>query len=616
MNTAQAPSFWRKVWKPVLGIFLVAAVVLLGAVGWSMVGDISTNQQAFVLYTVTEADLPIVVTERGNLESQLETTIRCDVENSSFDRSTPGTQIIFIVANGSAVKEGELLVELDSAAIRDRLDSQQLSYDRSVSQLIQARAKYENQLTQNETAEAEAELKVKLAELDLDMYQDPTAGTFKLAVENIERQIEEAKNLILESQVQLELEKIDKAGVEALFKLGYRNSKDLEQSHLNYLKVEDSLSSAINRLINHQASRTQLETYEQQMQLSSLNGILATVRRGLKQVGIDNESKKEQANAAQIEAEKAEAKEDERLKKLTEQLVLCKIKAPHDGMAVYARENSRYSNNSEIAEGVTVRERQKILSLPDLSRMRVKTQVHEAVLDQVRVGLPVIVKIDAFPNRTYRGVVEEVAVVPSSSYYTTVKTYECMVTIDEEVEQLKPGMTAVVDIHVERLKDILAVPVQAVVQVEGATWCYLQTDQGIERRDIELGRTNDKFVHVMKGLTSGEQIILNPMSIIEETEKKEIAPDAGVGESPEIPPPSATNVDKAKKGPGGAAWKGGTTRKGGPAGKSSGAGKGGGAARFGGGRGPGGGGVNRRPGGVPPGGGRPSGGPRGGGGGK
>jgi len=615
MKTAHAPSLSSKLWKPALAVGIVAAILLLGAAASNMMGGIAANQQAFVLYTVTEADLPIVVTERGNLESQLETAIRCDVESSSFDRNTQGTQIIFIVPNGSAVNEGDLLVELDSAAIRNQLDSQQLAYDRAISQLIQAKAKYQNQLTQNETAEAEAALKVKLAELDLEMYKDDESGTFKLAMEDIERQIEEAKNTILESQAALELQKTEKAGIEALFKLGYRGRSDLDQSRYSYLQAEDKLARSVNLLINYQGNRKRLETYEQQMQLLSLNGVLATVQRNLEQVKIDNESKKEQANAAKIEAEKAEAKEKERLDKLTEQLELCKIYAPHSGMAVYARENSRYSSDAEIAEGVTVRQRQKILSLPDLSRMRVKTQVHEAVLDQVRVGLPVTVKIDAFPNRIYQGVVEQVAVVPSSSYYTTVKTYDCSIRIEELVEQLKPGMTAVVDIHVERLKNILAVPVQAIVQMDGSTWCYVQTEHGIERRDVELGRTNDKFVHVTKGLKSGEQIILNPMSIIKESEseKKEIAPDAGMGETPDIPPPPAADENGGGKAPGGAGKAGGAARPGSggrPAGGrggegfggSRGGGPGGGAAGpgAGGGAAGGGGGANRtRPSGAP-----------------
>lgn len=584
MNTAQVRSLSNKIWIPAVAVCVVAAVLLLGAASWGLVGDkLGATQQAFVLYTVTPADLPIVVTERGNLESQLETSIRCDVESSSYDRNTQGTQIIYIVPNGSAVKEGDLLVELDSAAIRNQLDSQQLAYDRAISQLIQAKAKYQNQLTQNETAQAEAALKVKLAELDLEMYKDEESGTFKLAMEDIERQIEESKNTILESQAALELQKTEKAGIEALFKLGYRGRSDLDQSRFKFLQAEDKLASSVNRLINYQDSRKRLETYEQQMQLLSLNGVLATAQRNLEQVKVDNESKKEQADAARIEAEKAEAKEKERLEKLTQQLELCKIYAPHDGMAVYARENNRYSSDAEIAEGVTVRQRQKILSLPDLSRMRVKTQVHEAVLDQVRLGLPVTVKIDAFPNRTYTGVVEQVAVVPSSSYYTTVKTYDCSIKIDELVEQLKPGMTAVVDIHVERLKDVLAVPVQAIVQMDGSTWCYSQTAHGIERRDVELGRTNDKFVHVTKGLQSGERIVLNPMSIIKESDskKKKIAPDAGVGETPDIPPPPAVDEKAGQQGPVGGGQKGAGLPRPGPGGRPA-AGRGGGKA-FGGG---------------------------------
>ena len=202
------------------------------------------------------------------------------------------------------------------------------------------------------------------------------------------------------------------------------------------------------------------------MQKLQLEGDLATAERSLKQVKIDNESELAQRLALKVEADKGEEKELERLDKLKDQLKLCKIYAPHDGMVVYDRDNDRYSSETDIAEGVTVRERQRILSLPDLSQMQVKTQIHEAVLDQIHAGLPVTVKVEAYPNRAYSGVVHEVAVVPSGSYYTSVKTYDCVVRINERVESLKPGMTAAVEVHVDRIKDVLSVPVQAIVQVE------------------------------------------------------------------------------------------------------------------------------------------------------
>ena len=90
-------------------------------------------------------------------------------------------------------------------------------------------------------------------------------------------------------------------------------------------------------------------------------------------------------------------------------------------------------------------------------------------------------------------------------------------TIDGEVERLRPGMSASVDIHVERIKDVLSVPVQAIVEIGDDTWCYVHGRNGIERRVLELGRSNDKFVEVRKGLEAGDQVVLNTMAIIDES---------------------------------------------------------------------------------------------------
>jgi multidrug efflux pump subunit AcrA (membrane-fusion protein) len=82
-------------------------------------------------------------------------------------------------------------------------------------------------------------------------------------------------------------------------------------------------------------------------------------------------------------------------------------------------------------------------------------------------------------------------------------------------------MTAVVDIQVDRLEDVLSIPVQAVVQVERDNWCYVQGEGGIERRNIRLGRSNDKFVEVRGGLEPGVEVVLNPMAIVAEAEDRE-----------------------------------------------------------------------------------------------
>jgi len=78
-------------------------------------------------------------------------------------------------------------------------------------------------------------------------------------------------------------------------------------------------------------------------------------------------------------------------------------------------------------------------------------------------------------------------------------------------------MTAVVEVHVARLEDVLSVPVQAIVQRGRQTWCYTQGSGGVERIPVELGRTNDKFVQIRSGLNDGDRVVLNPMSIFDDS---------------------------------------------------------------------------------------------------
>ncbi len=510
-------------------ILVISAVCLIGVLGVfsnSFWGGLGSTKPQLVYYDVTSADLPIVITERGYLESQEQTSIRCRVETYDRRSGLTGTTILSIVPNGSVVKQGDLLIELDSVQIRDLLESESLELQSDRSTLTQAQARKENRETQNLTAIAEAELALKLAELNRKMYVDEQSGSFKLSLSEIERQIDESRNSILEAQAALKLQETERDGIEQLFRLGYKGKSDLEQSRYAFMKSEAALAAAVNRLANHDATKQQLETYQKQMELMKLDGEVATAERNLQQVRVTNASELAQVEAQLFEAKERVQRQEARIAQYQRQLEYCTIRAPHAGMVVYAQDEQ---GNTTVAVGQSVRSRQELLTLPDLSRMRVRTQIHEAVLDQVRRGLPVTLRIDAFPNEPYQGIVERVAVVPSSNS-NGVKTYECVINIPVEVEKLKPGMTAVSEIHVDRLKDVLSLPVQAIVQIDGETWCYVDNENGIERRDVELGRNNDKFVQVTKGIQDGDRAVLNPLAIasLENREQKSISPEAGV----------------------------------------------------------------------------------------
>ncbi len=514
-----------------VGLVLLAVVaVVLAFGGLESLRARNGPDQRFVYYTVSRGELPIVVTEKGHLESQRVTEIRCELENISSSRSSvTGTQILFIVPNGKTVKEGELLVELDSAPLNERLDDQVLSYERANAEKLHATAKFKNQITRNETDLAEAKLGVELAKLALDMYEDGEDGTYQISLQELDLKAQEAKNKIREAQAGLLMQETNRNGIEMLYKLGYRGKGDRDQAVYKYLQAEDALVRATNGLATAISNLKKLDQYEHPMKKLELEAAKNTAENSLKQVILDNEAHYAMTQAAKTAADRAFDKEEERLEKYKEQLKKCKIYAPHDGMVVYSTDHSRNGSSSSIAEGAFVRQRQKILTLPDLTTMQVKTAVHESVLDQVGSGLRASIQIDAFPDRTYHGTVESVAVLPDQGGWlnSDIKVYETIVTIDEKVERLKPGMTAVVEIHVDRLQDVLCVPVQAFVQVGQDTWCYVSTSGGPQRRTVELGPTNDKFVEVRAGIKEGEQVLLNSMEIFDQTRKsgREISPE-------------------------------------------------------------------------------------------
>jgi hypothetical protein len=238
----------------------------------------------------------------------------------------------------------------------------------------------------------------------------------------------------------------------------------------------------------------------------------------------DLESKVETAKA-KMESEKAAfALEESRLKRLEDQKGYCVITAPQDGMVVYANEQSgsRFGGQQgpQVEEGATVRERQTILRLPDLSQMQVKVAVHETKVEQLRIGMRARIRI---LDRELQGAVSSIAnqPEPTSFFSASVKEYGTIVKIDGQPAGLRPGMTSEVEILVAHLKDVLTLPVAAVVEQRGKYFCWVATAGKTERRSLVLGLNNDRFVEVKDGVTAGEQVLLNPRAVVAEAKVSE-----------------------------------------------------------------------------------------------
>lgn len=491
----------------VLSLLALGGVSLFLAAGWPHPEDRLTHKALW--REVRRTDLSISVIERGNLESQENVEIYCEVEDVQRD-GINGTPIVWIIPNGASVEKGELLCELETTPMREALDEQLLDTEEARTDQFQAEANYDNQITTNETTEAEAELDVELAKLNLQMFTDKETGTHRLAVEEIKRSIDDTNNEILASQASLELKDDDRRGLQSLFKLGYANRNELRRSELSYLQAEGEYAAKLNKLQTSMATLRKKQDYERRMQLMELEGQVKTAERALIQTKRNNEAQLARLKSLLRTRTEQLKKEEERLKRYETQLELCKIYAPQTGMVAYASDR-----NNEVREGVPVRYRQHLMSIPKLDAMQVRTAVHESVLDQISSGLAATITIDAFPDRRYEGEVQSVAVLPDQNGWrgSNTKVYETVVTIDAKVQGLKPGMTAVTEIHIDELKDVVAVPVQAVMQHSDDTWCVVKSRQGVQPVSVTVGRSNDAYVEIIDGLQAGDQVALNPTDL-------------------------------------------------------------------------------------------------------
>ncbi|MEK6262455.1 MAG: efflux RND transporter periplasmic adaptor subunit [Planctomycetota bacterium] len=238
---------------------------------------------------------------------------------------------------------------------------------------------------------------------------------------------------------------------------------------------------------------------------------------------IDRIKRKGLAALAQFEAEHKSREltydvESKKLDRLKAQIEACKIKATQDGQVVYANTRDGRSSDQVLIEvGGTVRERQPIINLPDLDSMKVNARIHESRISLVRTGLAAKIKVDAYADVTFYGEVDAVASVPSStsSFNREIKEYEAVIKIlddPEKVNKLRPGLTATIEVLVERRDNILQIPVQAVVTVGAKQFVFVVSGKSVGRKAITIGQTNERMIEIVSGLNEGDQVVMNPRS--------------------------------------------------------------------------------------------------------
>ncbi len=434
--------------KVVVLLLVLGGLAAGGYAYWSNRAQ-TTKKVNVIFATVEKGTFVHEVNGKGSAESAKNVDVASQVEGSAT--------IITLVPEGTDVKKGQLLVELDSSDIDEKYDSQVVTTNSSLATLNSSRAT------------------LRSAEISLEEYVE---GTF-------EQTWMEYENSIFTAEHERKKSSDDAAYTGRLVTLGFATEQTYEVKKVDSEKSKNTLDVA-------ELKKTTLLKYTSEKQITSLMSDIETAR-----ARVDSDRNSYEINK----------RREERYKEQSEN---CKIRAPQDGQVVYANQDSRRMSESEmIKEGATVRNRQVLIRLPDKTQMRVKAMINEANISSVAVGQPAKITFDSIPGRVVSGEVVKVNPYPEIVWMSSAKDYVTMVKINEELPELRSGLTAQVRIIAKEQKDALMVPVQCVLEYDSKNYCLTYNGEKGEWgcKEVWLGDSNEKQVVIKKGLNEGDVVV-------------------------------------------------------------------------------------------------------------
>lgn len=431
-----------------LGLALLGALLLTGAAFLR-----SSAADGALSATVARGTLTVRLTETGTLRPAESITYRSPLGGRE-------AEIVSLVAEGMGVSEGDLLVRLDTTDLKRELE-------RAV----------------QEARQAEVELQVAEVELQegRDTVESLKEGEGALGVE-------EARSGLRLAEKKAERLRDEHEKLKPLMEKGFITRDELDRAAFEAEQAESDL-----QLARRKADVYIRRTHPQGEQRAQL-------QLAQKQAALEN---------ARARAREARA----RVRALQESIEGCGIHARRAGLVVY-EEFLGANPRRKVRVGDRVTQSQGLVTIPEVKRMMVEASVNEADVHRVQPGQPATITLDAFPGLRLAGRVVRVGTLARGSADRALdeKRFDLVVEIDPTGADLRPEMTARVDILVGERGRVLLVPVNAVFEHQGVPVCHVLRPFRVETRQVDLGESNGLYAEVLAGLREGERVALTDVA--------------------------------------------------------------------------------------------------------
>jgi len=383
-----------------------------------------------------------------------------------MEEEKPGsTRIVSILPDGTPVKAGQIVAELDQSALTDEEKAQRIRFLQAKSFVEQAKAIQE------------------VNEITLREYRD---GIYPQDLQLIKQYIQTC---------QIERDRADRnfQWSSDMLKKGYRTPFQVKGDELAFKQAEIALKEATGML-------ERLTKYTGPKIIKALEANVEAIR------------------SDKLMQDASFSLESQRLERIRKNIANCTVRAPREGIVVYSNQTNPWGMvEAQIDQGVTLRQDQPIFNLPDPQHMRVKARINESKVSMVQTGQPVLILVDAFPERPLKGIVAEVTPISVPIRGSDVRIYYANVAITQGFAELRPGLSAEIMIEIQTRHDVTRVPIDSIRWVGGRSYVAVYDrprdeagQQSWRWQEIEIGLSDPDHAEVLKGLKPGDRIVARP----------------------------------------------------------------------------------------------------------
>ncbi len=196
------------------------------------------------------------------------------------------------------------------------------------------------------------------------------------------------------------------------------------------------------------------------------------------------------------------------------------IRAPFDAVVL--------TKNADMGDivtplGAAANAKAAVVTIADMNSLQVEVDVSESNISQVRAGQPCEIRLDAFPDLRFKGVVH--MIVPTAD--RTKASVLVKVAFKELNPRILPEMSAKVaflsrDILPEEEKPLKAVPASAVITRGERSLVFVLDGDRVMERPVRTGRRLDTMVEIHQGLDSGDRVLLSPRKDLKSGERVKV----------------------------------------------------------------------------------------------